>query len=74
MTFGLTRDSALWALAAIGAAVGYLISDGRNPVEWAYNDWLKAVAAAVLWLTGKLATSPRPHSEKGGAKITPSGR
>lgn len=74
MKFGFTRDSALWALAALSAVVGYLMADGRNPAEWAYGDWLKAVAAAALWLTGKLSTSPRPHSEEGDAKITPSGR
>lgn len=74
MRFGLTRDSILWALAAISAAVTYLVADGRPPTEWAYNDWLKMIAAAALWLSGKLSTSPAPHSEEGDAKITQSGR
>lgn len=74
MKFGFTRDSALWALAALSAAVGYLAADGRTPNEWSYGDWLKAVAAGALWLTGKLSTAPLPHSEEGNAKITQSGR
>ncbi len=73
MTFGLTRDSALWTLAAVIACMGYLMTL-PPPTEWTYYQWLQTAAAAALWISGKLSTSPVSHSEEGDAKITPNGR
>lgn len=73
MRFGLTRDSALWLVTAVGSIVTFL-TPLPPPWEWSYAQWLQAIGAAGLGLSGWLATSPRPHSEEGNAKITPSGR
>lgn len=70
----MNRDSAVWGLAIIGALMAYLIGAQVPPTEWTYMQWLQFVAAAVATLSGKLATSPLPHSVEGDAKITPSGR
>lgn len=67
----LTRDSIVWWLAILGAVVTYLIGAGKPPTEWAYGDWLQAVAFLVATISGKLATSPLPHSRFGNAQITP---
>lgn len=53
----LTRDSVVLSLAALGAALAYLIADGRPPTEWNYSDWLKAAMAGVMWLSGKASSS-----------------
>jgi hypothetical protein len=47
----------LW-LGAGAALITYLIADGRPPVEWAYQDWLKFAAALFAWGMGKLQSSP----------------
>lgn len=69
-----TRDSIVWWLAIIGAIVTYLIGSGKPPTDWNYGEWLQAVAFIIATVSGKLATSPLPHSEEGAAKITPTGR
>lgn len=74
MRFGFTRDSVIFWLAILGAVITYLMSAGAPPGQWTYQDWLQAASFVVATLAGKLATSPLPHSEEGGAKITPSGR
>jgi hypothetical protein len=60
----MNRDSYVLTLAAIGALVGYLVADGRIPLEWGYADWLKAIAFAIAWISGKLATSPLAGAPK----------
>jgi hypothetical protein len=59
----MTRDNFAWTLGIIAALFAYLIADGRSPVTWAYLDWIKFGAAAIATISGKLATSPLPHSE-----------
>lgn len=61
----MTRDSLVLTLAAVGAALGYLMADGRLPTTWTYADWLKAVAFLVAWGAGKLATSPLKGDGRG---------
>ena len=53
----ITRDSWLFTLAILSAVIVYL-SNAPNPVDWNYNDWLKAASFAVATISGKLATSP----------------
>ena len=58
------RDSIVFTLLAVGALVGYLLSDGRVPTEWGYTDWLQFIAFVVAYASGKLATSPLPGAQK----------
>lgn len=67
-----TRDSVVWWLAILGAIATYLGST-TTPTDWDYRQWIQAGAFLVATLSGKLATSPLPHSEEGHAKITESG-
>jgi hypothetical protein len=59
----LTRDSALWWLAIIGAVAGYLAS-ADPPNHWTYQQWIQAAMFIVATVSGKLATSPLPHSDE----------
>jgi hypothetical protein len=70
----MNRDSILLTLGIIAAAVGYLISAGKPPTEWNYQEWLQGASFAIGVLLAKLSTSPLPHSEEGDMKVTPSGR
>lgn len=70
----LTRDSIIWGLTIAGAVVAYLIGAGEPPTGWAYGEWLQALSFIIATISGKLATSPLPHSEEGAAKITSTGR
>ena len=54
----LTRDSIVLTLTTIGAIIGYLVADGRVPVDWAYVDVLKFIAFIIGIVSAKLATSP----------------
>lgn len=53
----ITRDSIGWWLGIAGAVLTYLLASPA-PTEWAYPDWLRAVAFVVATVSGKLATSP----------------
>lgn len=70
----LTRDSALLYLGLLGTLIAYVLASESTPDQWTLREWLKAALLAVSWITGKLQTSPLPHSEEGDAKITMSGR
>ena len=59
----LTRDSWLWTLSILSAVVVYL-SNAATPVDWNYNDWLKAASFVVATISGKLATSPLKGARK----------
>lgn len=69
-----TRDSALLWLAGLGTVVGYFAAAEQTPNHWSFKDWTQFAIVIIAWLTGKLQTSPLPHSEEGDAKITPSGK
>jgi hypothetical protein len=56
-----TRDSAVWWLAIIGSVITYLAS-AAPPSQWNYHQWIQAAALIVATISGKLATSPLPHS------------
>jgi hypothetical protein len=62
--YRVTRDSAVLWIAAALSVVLYLKADGRPPSSWSYDDWLKAVAGALIWTSGKLATSPLPSKRE----------
>lgn len=62
MTRLFARDSIVWWLAIIGAAVTYLISAGEPPPQWDYQQWLQALSFGVATIAGKLATSPMPST------------
>jgi hypothetical protein len=70
----LTRDSLLLSLAAAGTLAGYFAAAEQTPDLWSFKDWMQFAIVIIAWLTGKLQTSPLPHSEEGDAKITPSGK
>jgi hypothetical protein len=70
----MNRDSILLSIGILGAVIGYLISAGKPPTEWNYQEWLQAGSFAIGVLLAKLSTSPLPHSEEGDMKITVSGR
>lgn len=53
-----TRDSMVWWLGLIAAAIGYLITAEKPPTEWTYMQWLQAASFVLAWMVGKLATSP----------------
>lgn len=53
----LTRDSLTLTIVALIAAMGYLVT--MPPMwQWTYYQWLNAALAALLFLSGKLSTSP----------------
>jgi len=53
----ITRDSVVWTVAALTAAVGYLMAAERPFMDWNYREWLQAFAFALVWISGKLASS-----------------
>lgn len=55
----LTRDSVLLSIGAAIAAVTYLLTM-PPPTQWSYTDWLHAALGALLWLSGKAASSWLP--------------
>jgi hypothetical protein len=59
-----TRDSIVWWLGIVGAALLYL-SQGDAPTQWTYADWIKAASFAVATVSGKLATSPLKGDGRG---------
>jgi hypothetical protein len=61
----MTRDNALvWWLGIGGALLVFLIADQRNPMTWAYMDWLKFLMAVISTVAGKLSSSPLKHSNE----------
>lgn len=59
----LTRDSVLWWLAILGAVATYLASS-EPPTHWTYHQWIQAAMFIVATVSGKLASSPLPHSDE----------
>lgn len=59
----LTRDSAVLWLGIIGALVGYLAAAQHPPIEWTWHEWMQFALSAVGVISGKLASSPLPHSD-----------
>lgn len=55
----VTRDSAVWWLAIVGAVLTYLAA-APPPTVWTYGEWVQALAFGVATISGKLATSPLP--------------
>lgn len=56
----MIRDSVLLWIGFGAAAVGFLVTAERPPLEWSYQEWLQALSFMFAWLMGKLATSPLP--------------
>lgn len=74
MTFGFTRDSVILYLGLAGTVITYMLASPTDVSQWKVREWLQCGLLVVSWLTGKLQTSPLPHSIEGDAKITSSGR
>lgn len=70
----LTRDSLLLYLAFAGTLAGYFAAAEQTPDLWTFKDWMQFAIVIIAWLTGKLQTSPLPHSVEGDAKVTDSGK
>lgn len=71
-----TRDSALWTWN-IAVAVIVNLSANLHLFPWFSETavhWISLVSFVLGVVSGIAKTSPRPHSEEGAAKITPSGR
>jgi peptidoglycan/LPS O-acetylase OafA/YrhL len=60
----LTRDGALLWCVALAALVAYLVSVGTPPTHWTYAQWLQFASAIMVWVVGKLQTSPLPSKEE----------
>jgi hypothetical protein len=71
---GLTRDNAALYLGLVGAIITYVLASDKDISEWGTREFLQAALLGVTWLTGKLQTSPLPHSTEGDAKVTASGK
>lgn len=57
-----TRDNmVLWILFAI-AVLNYLETAG-DPRTWDFEQWRTAASFVLVWVSGKLGSSPLPHSE-----------
>lgn len=73
-----TRDSLVWWVGIIAAVVVGIGTLGTTATEYGIPvSWLPYIRLAALVMgivSGKLATSPLPHSEEGDAKITDSGK
>ena len=54
----ITRDSWVWVLGFIAAAIGYLITAQTPPLAWTYMQWLQALAFLVAYLVGRFSSSP----------------
>lgn len=64
----LTRDSLVWTLGFLAAAVGYLTTAQNPPTMWSYMEWLQAASFVLAYLVGRLSSSPlagadTPHKE-----------
>lgn len=70
----LTRDNAALYLGLVAAVITFVLASEKDVSEWATRDYLQAALLGVTWLTGKLQTSPLPHSTEGDAKVTASGK
>lgn len=70
MTFGWTRDSALFYLGLAGVIVGYFAAADQPPNLWTFKEWMQFALVPIGWLIGKLQSSPLAHSEFGSAKLT----
>jgi len=70
MTFGFTRDSALFYLGVAAVIVGYFAAAETSPDQWTFKEWCQFALVPIGWLIGKLQTSPLAHSQLGSAKIT----
>jgi len=54
----MSRDSwVLWLGTAV-AVLGYLMTAEEPPTAWGYMEWLQAISFILVWISGKLATSP----------------
>ena len=54
----MTRDSKVLWLGVGLAVVGYLQTVSDPPTAWSYTEWLNCAAFVLVWVSGKLATSP----------------
>lgn len=54
----ITRDSWLWFVGFLAAAVGYLITARDPPTQWSYQEWLQAAAFVLAYVVGRFSTSP----------------
>lgn len=70
----LTRDSILLYLAFAGTLAAYFAAAEQTPNLWTFKDWMQFAIVTIAWLTGKLQTSPLPHSTEGSAQVTESGK
>ena len=70
MTFGWSRDSALFYLGLAAVIVSYFAAAENTPNLWTFKEWMQFALVPIGWLVGKLQTSPLAHSTMGDAKIT----
>lgn len=55
-----SRDSVVWLIAFMATILGYLSTKETDPRFWSYMDWINFLMFVLAWLSGKMATSPRP--------------
>lgn len=66
----ITRDSWVWLLGLLAAAVGYLITAQKPPTAWGYMEWLQAVSFVLAYIVGRFSTSPLAGDTTTPAKTT----
>lgn len=67
MKFSLTRDSAIWWITAIGSLAALILTAKAQeflpfPLTDSQQHWIMLIASVSAWFSGKLASSPLPHS------------
>ena len=63
MTFGFTRDSALWWLLLLLPLITFVQSSDAWIADWDGKHWLQFVAYVATTAIAKLQTSPLSHSD-----------
>lgn len=58
-----TRDSFALYIAFATVVVTYLLASEKTPPQYDFRDWLQFVSVLLAWATGKLQSSPLPHSD-----------
>jgi hypothetical protein len=66
----MTRDSIVFSWLAVVVAIAGYLALGDPPTQWDFKEWMQAIVAVGGIVSGKLGSSPLPHSDDGG-HVTP---
>lgn len=54
----LTRDSWIWIITFAALLLSHLITAGKPPTDWTYNEWLQFLSTFLAGVVGWLSSSP----------------